>query len=75
LAKPDFGIHHALMANRVPFPPPVELTDEDVDITETACRSHAARCRREGAIDEAEHWERVADKIARGRTLRCSNRD
>jgi hypothetical protein len=52
--------------------PPVYLTDEDLDFAEGACRRIAARCRRKGAIEEAAHWQRVADNIARARTPRCS---
>ena len=43
----------------------VRLTHEDLEIAETACRANAARCRRKGTIEEAEHWKRVADHIAR----------
>jgi hypothetical protein len=52
---------------------PVHLTDEDLEIAERACRANASRCRRKGAIGEAAHWERVADRIARARTPRCPN--
>ena len=54
-----------MVAKIVPMPPPVQITDEDLEIAETACRDNAARCRRKGAIEEAEHWERTADNIAR----------
>ncbi len=59
-----------MTAKIVPMPPPVQITDEDLEIVETACRANAARCRRKGAIEEAEHWERTADNIARARTPR-----
>ena len=52
------------------MPPPVQITGEDLAIVETACRDNAARCRRKGAIEEAERWERTADNIARRRTAR-----
>jgi len=54
----------------VRMPPPVQLTDEDLEIAETACRDNAARCRRHGAIEETGRWERTADNIARRRTTR-----
>jgi len=41
-------------------PTPVQITDEDLEIVEVACRDNAARCRRKGAMEEAEHWERTA---------------
>ena len=47
-----------MVAKIVRMPPPVQITDEDLEITETACRDNAARCPRKGAIEEAEHWER-----------------
>lgn len=53
------------------MPPPVQLSDDNLEIAETACRANAARCRRKGAIEEADHRERVADNIARARTPRC----
>jgi hypothetical protein len=60
-----------MLAKIVRMPPPVQLTDEDLELAELACRANAARCRRKGAIEEAAHWERVADNIARARTPRC----
>ena len=54
----------------VPMPPRTPITDEDLEIVEVACRDNAARCRRKGAIAEADHWERVADNIARARPAR-----
>lgn len=62
----------AMSAKFVRMPPPVILTDEDLEITENACRRIAARCLRKGAIEEAAHWQRVADNIACARTPRCS---
>ena len=56
----------------IPMPLPVRLTDEDLRIAEEACRANAARCLRKGAIDEAEHWDRKADEIARARTAPSS---
>jgi hypothetical protein len=41
-----------MVAKIVPVPPPVQITDEDLEIAETGCRANAARCRREGAIEE-----------------------
>jgi hypothetical protein len=55
--------------------PPVRLTHEDLEIAETACRANAARCRRKGAIEEAEHWDRVASNIARARPPRWPSED
>jgi hypothetical protein len=62
-----------MSAKIVRMPPPVVLTDEDLENTENACRRIAARCRRKSALQEAAHWERVADNIARARTPRCSS--
>ena len=59
-----------MVATIVHLRPPVHLTDEDFGTAETACRANAARCRRKGAIAEADHWERVADNIARARPAR-----
>ena len=59
-----------MVAKIVPMPPPVQITDEDLEIAEDACRANAARCRRKGAIEEADHWQRIADNIARARTPR-----
>ena len=42
-----------MVAKIVRMPPPVHITDEDLEIAEDACRANAARCRREGAIDRA----------------------
>ena len=49
-----------MVAKIVPMPPPVQITDEDLEIVEVACRDNPARCRRKGATEEAEHWERTA---------------
>jgi len=38
------------------MPPPVQIADEDLEIAEDACRSNAARCRRQGSIEEAGRW-------------------
>jgi hypothetical protein len=54
----------------VRMPTPVVLTYKDLEITENASRRNAARCLREGAIEEAAQWERVAENIARARTPR-----
>ena len=54
-----------MSAKIVRMPPPVVLTDEDLEIAEGACCGNAARCRRQGAIDDAAHWQRVSDNIAR----------
>jgi hypothetical protein len=62
-----------MFAKIVRMPLPVVLSDQDLAISKAACRRIAARCRRQGAIDEAAHWQRVADKIARARTPRCSS--
>ena len=53
--------------------PPVRITDEDLEIAETACRANAARCRRQGALEEAGRWEQTADNIARARAARWLN--
>jgi hypothetical protein len=57
----------------VRMPPPVQITDEDLEITETSCRANAARCRREGVIPEAAHWPRIADAVPRARIPRRSS--
>jgi hypothetical protein len=54
-----------MVAKIVPMPLPIHITEENLGIAETACRDNAARCRRKGAIEEAEHRERVARNIAR----------
>ena len=59
-----------MVAKIVGMPPPIQVTDKDLEIVETACRANAARCRRKGAIEEADHCQRVADNIARARTPR-----
>ena len=59
-----------MVAKIVPMPPRSPITDEDLEIAETACRDNAARCRCGGPIEEAAHWQRVADNIARARTPR-----
>jgi len=41
-----------------------------LEIVEVACRDNAARCRRKGAIEEAQRRERTADNITRRRTAR-----
>jgi hypothetical protein len=41
-----------LSAKIVRMPPPVVLTDEDLEITESACRCIAARCLRQDAIEK-----------------------
>jgi hypothetical protein len=48
-----------MSAKIVRMPTPVALTDEDLEITENACGRIAAQCRREGALQEAAHWQRV----------------
>jgi len=62
-----------MSAKIVRMPPSVVLTDEDLKLTENACRRIAARCQRKGATDEATQWQRVANNIARARTPRCSS--
>ena len=56
-----------MVAKIVPMPPPVQITDEDLEIVDVACRDNAARCRRKGAIEEAATWTRLVEKIARRR--------
>jgi len=56
-----------MSAKIVPMPPPSQPTDEDLAIAENACRANAARCRRDGAIEQAGYWERTPDRIARAR--------
>ena len=58
-----------MVAKIVQMPPPVQITDEDLEIAEDACRD-AARCGRKGSMEEAVTWERTADNIARNRTPR-----
>src|SRR5687767_13458816 len=53
------GRYAAMLAKIVRMPPPVQLTDEDLEIAQEACRANAARCRRQGAIEEAAMWLRV----------------
>jgi len=59
-----------MVAKIVPMPPPIQITDEDLEIAEEACRANAARCPRQGAIEDAGRWEQTADNIARTRTPR-----
>jgi hypothetical protein len=59
----------------VHMPPPAHLTSEDLKIAEDACHANAARCRRKGAIEEADHWQRVAENVARARTARWPSKD
>jgi hypothetical protein len=59
----------------VRMPPPVQLTDEDLELVEQSCRRLAARYRRKGAIETAATFERVAANFARARTPRCSGED
>ena len=59
-----------MVANIVRMHPPVQITDEDLEIVEVAFRDNAARCRRKGAIEEAQRRERTADNITRRRTAR-----
>ena len=63
-----------MTANIVPMPPLTQITNEDLEIAETACRDNAARCRRKGAIEQAASWERIADNIARAPTPRWPRR-
>ena len=44
-----------MAAKIVPMPPPVQITDEDLEIVEKPAATNAARCRRKGAIEEAAH--------------------
>ena len=51
---------------RRPFRSPTRISRS----SRSPVRDNAARCRRKGAIEEAERWERTADNIARRRTAR-----
>jgi len=70
-----------MTAKIVRMPPPVQLTDEDLEITERACRSLARRYRRaakgqivaavrDSCLKHAAHFEMVADRIKRTRSAR-----
>jgi hypothetical protein len=56
----------------VRMPPSIDPIDQEL---EESCRNLAARYRRKGDLEAAEHFERVADNIARARTSRCSGGD
>jgi hypothetical protein len=62
-----------MTAKIVAMPQPVQITDKDLELAEDACRADAARCLREGSIEAANHWVRVAANMARARTPRGSN--
>jgi hypothetical protein len=47
----------------VPMPPPVELIDKDLELTERACRNLAERYRQRGDLERAGHFERIAERI------------
>ena len=66
------------MAKIVHIPQPVQLTDEDLEITESACRRLARRYRRsaqrqlltafrDSCLRSAAHFEAIAERIKRAR--------
>jgi hypothetical protein len=54
------------------MPPPTDPIDQEL---EKSCRRLAARYRRKGDLEAAEHFQRVAEKIVRARMLRCRSED
>jgi hypothetical protein len=56
-----------MLANVVHMPPPVHLTDEDLEIAERAAHRLAERYRQAGDLKRAEAEELMAQRVERAR--------